>query len=473
MPLSTLAKRRSNVGTLLTCAAGLITLTALTAPAAIGAAGDTDDVPTVGAGALDPVGKVRRHKLKSIALSPATFGGPPGATDQVQVEGTYPGGFVRPLKDAETYSSSDPSVATVSASGLVTIVAGAPVGASAIIGATNVATGISTGTGEDTAITVTTPSPNSVAAATATATDNPLCIAIVPFYWEIGDQNALIASDSIGTTSTGPIEETTQLQIASASKLLYASYVVQERGAASALSSSDIDFLHFTSGYTNMNDNSTTSVCPPTLSPDTVDSCLKLKNPSGASYDAQNPLTIGVFDYNSGHMENHASQNMGLGNVGVKSLGATISAELGAGVSFTYTEPLLAGGVTTTASMYALVLRNILNGSLFMHDALGTSPVCTLASSTCNAFPGGSFVPEAWHYSIGHWVEDDPTTNGDGAFSSPGANGFYPWIDQSKSYYGIISRDAPSAAYTSAECGRLIRRAFITGVEQTGTIPTN
>jgi hypothetical protein len=28
---------------------------------------------------------------------------------------------------------------------------------------------------------------------------------------------------------------------------------------------------------------------------------------------------------------------------------------------------------------------------------------------------------------------------GDGAFSSPGAYGFYPWISTDKHYYGIIS----------------------------------
>jgi hypothetical protein len=243
------------------------------------------------------------------------------------------------------------------------------------------------------------------------------------------------------------------------------------RGAASNLSTSDITFLHFTSGYTFMNDNTLTSVCPPTLSPDTVNQCLKLTNPAGDSYSAQDPATVGVFDYNSGHMENHASQSMALGNVGVTSLGPLISAQLGAGVAFNYTEPLISGGVSTTATTYAIVLRNILNGSLAMHDALGMSPVCTLPSSTCSAVYT-PFPAETWHYSIGHWVEDHPATNGDGAFSSGGSEGFYPWIDKTKSYYGIISHDQPNAGYPTVQCGRLIRRAFITGVEQTGTIPT-
>ena len=69
---------------------------------------------------------------------------------------------------------------------------------------------------------------------------------------------------------------------------------------------------------------------------------------------------------------------------------------------------------------------------------------------------------EVWHYSLGHWVEDDPTV-GDHAFSSAGALGFYPWIDKSKTYYGVLARDAgleANAGYHSVQCGRLIRKAW-------------
>jgi len=352
-------------------------------------------------------------------------------------------------------------------------VPGAPVGATSTIGATNAASGISTSPQQSTVVTVTTPAADSVAAADATARDNALCaVAIAPFYWEIGDQNGLLASGSVGTSPAGPILGSTVFSIASASKLLYAAYITQIRGTVSNLSPSDIDFLHFTSGYTNMDDSASLSVCPPTLSPDTINKCLTLTSPSGALYSAQDPATVGMFDYNSGHMENHASQETALGIVGVKSLGPIIDASLGAGVTFNYTEPLMAGGVSTSASMYALVLRNILNGSLTIRDALGTNPVCTLSSSTCVA-GYTPFPDEAWHYSIGHWVEDNPATNGDGAFSSGGSLGFYPWIDKTKSYYGIVSHDHNNAGYPTVQCGRLIRRAFMTGIEQTGTIPTN
>ena len=69
---------------------------------------------------------------------------------------------------------------------------------------------------------------------------------------------------------------------------------------------------------------------------------------------------------------------------------------------------------------------------------------------------------------MGHWVEDDPVT-GDGTFSSAGAFGFYPWIDATKTYYGILAREDTSGGgngFPSAECGRNIRKAFVTGVAQ-------
>jgi hypothetical protein len=320
------------------------------------------------------------------------------------------------------------------------------------------------------------PTATSVSAATATAMNNALCTTIRPFYWEIGNQSGALASGSVGTDSTGaPVLASTTYSIASASKWMYGTYVVQLRGSASALTAQDINFLHFTSGYTNMGSDTTSSECPSTDTPDTVNTCLALINPAnGLPYSYQNPATTGKFDYDSGHLENHASQYGGLGAVPVGQLGTTVENLLATNIKFLYTEPLLAGGIYTDASDYAQVLRNILKGTLHMHDALGTNPVCTLPSATCNAVY--SPIPEAWHYSMAHWVEDDPATNGDGAFSSAGAYGFYPWIEAAKVYYGVISRQQATGngeqnGYQSAKCGRLVRRAWDTGVQQVGTIP--
>jgi hypothetical protein len=72
---------------------------------------------------------------------------------------------------------------------------------------------------------------------------------------------------------------------------------------------------------------------------------------------------------------------------------------------------------------------------------------------------------ESWHYSLGHWVEDDPKV-GDGAFSSAGLFGFYPWVDASKTWYGVVARMAPAGALDSVDCGRIIRKAWVTGQAQ-------
>ena len=424
--------------------------------------------------------------LVSIALSPLTVSLAPGGTKQLTVTGTYSNGSTQTLSaSGETFSSSNSNVVTVSAAGVVTVAANAADGATATVSATDNASGIATGSSTSTLVTVGQaassgpPSANSLAAATATATDNDMCTAITPFYWEIGDKTGALASGTFGNDSSGnPITGATRFSVASASKWLYGAYIVQVRGSATALTAQDINFMHFTSGYTNMGDVVDTSECPtPTDgSPDTVNACLALLNPAnGLPYSYQNPQTEGTFDYDSGHLENHASLYGGLGNVPVAQLGPMVADELASNISFLYTEPLMAGGVYTSSDDYAIVLRNILSGTLFMRDALGTSPVCTKPSAPgCNAT--FSPIPEAWHYSIAHWVEDDPSTNGDGAFSSPGAFGFYPWIEAGKNYYGIISRQAASGngeqeGYASAQCGRLIRHAWDTGTEQTGAIP--
>ncbi len=87
----------------------------------------------------------------------------------------------------------------------------------------------------------------------------------------------------------------------------------------------------------------------------------------------------------------------------------------------------------------------------------------------CNAANSALFT-QRWHYSITHWVEDDPT-QGDGAFSSPGAFGFYLWIEANKKYYGVISRYSAATGTVqngldSALCGHQLRAAWETGVAQ-------
>jgi hypothetical protein len=104
---------------------------------------------------------------------------------------------------------------------------------------------------------------------------------------------------------------------------------------------------------------------------------------------------------------------------------------------------------------------------------LGRAAVCTNPQS-CPREAVKTPIPEteSWHYSLGHWVEDDPQV-GDGAFSSPGAFGFYPWISADKQVYGIVAREqrrgamsddsADKPAVASVDCGREIRAAWMNG----------
>ncbi len=298
-----------------------------------------------------------------------------------------------------------------------------------------------------------TPSPETpdtatrIAAAQQTATQNAQCQAVSPFYYEVGDKTGAIASGSIGgnTYTAG-----TQMNIASASKWLFGAYVAEVR--AGALSVSDVRATHMQSGYVSMG-----SFC---LAAETVASCFAAR-----SNDAYTPASLDRFHYNSGHFQKWGADN-GLASMTGPQVASEYRAVLGNDIAVTFIGPLLAGGAIMSADGYAIFLRKILNGQLQIATLLGSGKTCTLpgACPTADYSP----APDAWNYSVGHWVEDDPVT-GDGTFSSAGAFGFYPWIDTTKTYYGIVAREdvgGGGGGFPSAQCGRNIRKAFVTGVVQ-------
>ena len=305
--------------------------------------------------------------------------------------------------------------------------------------------------------------PTRAAAATATAASSTnACAPIQPFYWEIGDATGRLAAGSVPSNNGNPTyTSTTLMPIASASKWLYGAYVVQLRQGQ--LSDSDITFLNFRSGYTHF------TSC---LSNQTVDECVAYDS-NGVHSDAAD----GRFSYGGGHMEKHASL-IGLGSLDNAGLADALRSQLGSDLKpLAYTQPQLAGGVATNADTYAKFLRRILSGGLLMKAALGTHAVCTNPATCAEAINTPVPQTESYHYSLGHWVEDDPA-NGDGAFSSAGAFGFYPWIDASRSWCGIVARvdmsgtsdpgnpDAAGHGFESAKCGQLIRSAWISGVSR-------
>lgn len=299
-------------------------------------------------------------------------------------------------------------------------------------------------------------------AARTTAQQSASCIPAQPFYWEIGDARQALASGQAG--SNAPTAHT-RMALASASKWLYSAYVAERRNGQ--LLPEDVLFLNFESGYTRFH------ACS---QDDTVGSCAtRALN----GYGLRDWQTFGKFDYNGGHMQKHATL-MGLGGLDNAALAQAMTRTLGMTSllqPLTYNQPQLAGGAETTADTYGRFLQKILQGDLKMAGLLGSHPVCTNPTQ-CPDKAVSTPIPldESWHYSVGHWVEDDPKV-GDGAFSSPGAFGFYPWIDANRQFYGILAREdhqgagdtsdpTDRPAIASVHCGRQIRAAWISGQVQ-------
>ena len=267
-----------------------------------------------------------------------------------------------------------------------------------------------------------------------------VCQNLGSYYWEIGDRNGRLLYGS----SNGAISSDTNLLIASASKIVFAAYIVERTHGN--LSSKELPYLQMTSGYDSLNYLLCTTAKTPL-------DCFNTRN--------NNKITtnhIGKFSYNGGHFQK-LMIDFGLGDLNNSDLTKDLQNILGGDIKISYKSPQAAGGMSSSPAEYAKFLRKILRGELYISNLLGSYSECTLPSNCSSAVYSPS--PYDWHYSIGHWVEDDK--RGDGAYSSAGALGFYPWISRDKTYYGIFAReDRQLQAYIeSADCGKLVRKAFM------------
>ena len=301
-----------------------------------------------------------------------------------------------------------------------------------------------------------------IAAAEATAA-GASCKAASSFYWEVGDKSGVGASGVQGLLAK---KGSTAVSIDSGSKLLFAAYVVQYRRGAENLSPAEIAYLRMQQGYTK-------NQC---VGGGDVLGCFK-----EFSNNVQSSTNVGKFYYSGGQLQALAAIGLDqvLSNATDAALADTVSSTLGLPANtLSFSTPTVAGGAIIAPSAYGAWLRQILSGSLSISRALGLDAICTSTASNAAgvpACPAAAYAPpipggQVWQYSFGHWVEKDPdSAAGDGAFSSPGESGFYPWIDSTRSYYGIVSRSGTVSrtAYESAVlCGQAIRKAFISGVGQ-------
>ncbi|MFO1507080.1 MAG: hypothetical protein U1F23_08415 [Lysobacterales bacterium] len=372
-----------------------------------------------------------------------------------------------------------------------------------------------------------------VAAANDTATShtypNNTCSELhdTGFYWEIGNVGGMY-SGAAGTVPgdgvAGPGRDT-PMKIASGSKWVYAAYVAQRWGAG-ALTARDWQFLTMSSGYHSL-ETDTKSACSGRSDAFTVDDCLSLIADDGTHND-YNSNDSGEFYYNGGHFEAQSgSLNLftpitifhgnRLGDDDDDELATELNQYLAPDANpanqwITFDWPVLAEGIDTKPGQYIDdFLRRILSHELQEYSLLGQNAVCTNTNKNAQGqpiCPSALFEPpglcasgESWHYSAGHWIEDDtssvPVIPDDGAYSSPGARGFDPWIWRpgppwgtnvfgwSDPMYGVVARfatadypstpqpqcqpartEAETVSWASIMCGRAIRRAFLTGVTQ-------
>ncbi|WP_043113476.1 hypothetical protein [Solimonas soli] len=278
-------------------------------------------------------------------------------------------------------------------------------------------------------------------AVTAVAQGDPDCRKLGDFYWEIGDAKGVLASGAVGTEYSASSE----MKIASASKFVWGAYFLEKIGRNNKPTADQLSYLEMRSGYTKLNPFK----C---LFSKTGDECLS-KGENGERVSAD----VGRFSYSGGH-DQKLLQVLGLGRLNAAELTSEVMGYIGRDINLSYAQAQPAGGMKGTPAAYGQFLRKILSGQLRMHDFLGYAPVATQGGNA--AF---SPAPWPWHYSINHWIEDDP--QGDGAFSSPGLMGFYPWISADKTTYGIVARQklSKTAYVESAVCGRKLRQAWMRG----------
>lgn len=284
-------------------------------------------------------------------------------------------------------------------------------------------------------------------AVSLTASGAASCRKLGDFYWEIGTAAGPAGSGAVGRGYAAQKE----MHIASGSKWVFGSYVLEKIGAQAQPTPAQLDALEMRSGYTSLRYGR----C---IFASTVADCFERRG-----NDRLTPADIGSFYYNGGH-DQKLAVDLGLGAMDNRLFAAEVNRYLGGGLQFGFSSPQPAGGMVSTPANYGQFLRLILSGRLRMAHFLGSHPVCTLPESCAAA--AHSPVPRAWHYSLNHWVEDDP--GGDGSFSSPGAFGFYPWISADRRWYGLLARESHrlKAAVDSVACGQLLRRAWMTGAAQ-------
>lgn len=301
-------------------------------------------------------------------------------------------------------------------------------------------------------------------AAAIAAANGAACQDARPFYWEIGNVNGPLVSGHVdGPLGLVTYHRNTRMNLASASKWVLGAYMMEVDGGVPPAHQREAAMM--LTGYNNFN----SALCQLSL---TVGGCFY----NIIGNDKHSTAADGSFFYSGGNSQYLAASPalLDLGDMTTAQLSNEIQTVVG--TTMTYQYPAVSAGLKGSAAEYADFLVRLMTppaqGGLIMHDYLGVARVATLPCPTnaSGCSPAGTV---AWTYGYEYWVENNvqsglltpggpPVGPGDGAYSSPGAWGFYPWISHDQSLYGIVARRglSPTAFRKSALCGMAIRYAF-------------
>lgn len=275
------------------------------------------------------------------------------------------------------------------------------------------------------------------AAVEATLSRAPACAKLGDLYWEIGNAEDRLASGQRGASVTA----NRRIPLGAAGKWLFAAYVAERRQGH--LNPGDIAALNMTSGYSHLN----------------VMACRGANTVADCPSPGPTPEHLGRFYYNNGHAQ-HLAVELGLGRMEPRALADEINAVLDLSAPIVFDSPQL-GAAQLTPAAYGDFLRALVDHRSRLSPLLGQYPACTRCLNGLYS-PG----PKPWLYSLGHWIEDAP--GDDGALSSPGLFGLYPWITSDHTSWGLLARNhlSKDAWYASARCGALMRKAWGTATAQ-------
>lgn len=310
------------------------------------------------------------------------------------------------------------------------------------------------------------------AAAKKTASGR-LCKGTQPFYWEVGNTNELLASGSYGQSDAKfniDLSPRQQSYVGSAGAWFASAWLIEKAMEKQKhLTSEQIDLLRMRSPYTTP----LSSGCANSL---TIKSCFG--NLGGYRKAEANPPDEYPFYFGPAHLQKLA-MDLGLGSSFASHLRQEILETFGRENYYyaSYETARLFDGLRMSPEGYARFLRDTMAGKNHMSELLGTHSGCAYNAGDCknDVIYAGAPPDKRWRYSLGHWVETD-TTRGKGAFSAFSMDGYYVWISADKTLYGIVAPMRPpnqlknekeDLRYRVIDCGRAIREAYISGIEQT------